>query len=527
MKKLEKLKKWVLYFFSILFILAGLAYIMNDARVSIFFIMGGILIFPVFVNFILKKINNNKINKRKIYIAGFIFIIIGLALIPKQFIVIKSNKDALVDKMDFNDGKVQYYGIESVEVSLAPSPKMDFLDYIKDDKQYERLIKILKPIKNYEDNSVLYRDSNDIISLLICGNKSKEENIIVGDENLEFQKGFCGSETIPNEKENKDKTKEENNETDKANNNTKEENDSNDDNDNYNNIKGLSKKGKNNLVAALKECNINPSNIKSFKEVNEWSNGTRYSFTYKGDKLWVYMYDDDTVSSINLSLGGLHLYDEKYESLDYENYHISSETASLMEIRAEEQIDIYLKDASSAKYNWSSYQRTNEYLGISGTVESNNSFGQKVKSSVFVAFKLQEDMLSLIYVEINGTGVYGTKVSVEVPRVERKVENTSTDNSITLKDGTLGTYGKYDIMDGNQYIRYYIPNGKYKVTALVKNSMFYVESIAIHKENGYDTPTTYNTINLKNKNDTQNIEITDGQCISLVMGTRIKLEKIN
>ena len=179
------------------------------------------------------------------------------------------------------------------------------------------------------------------------------------------------------------------------------------------------------------------------------------------------------------------------------------------------------------QYNWSSYQRTNEYLGISGTVESNNSFGQKVKSSVFVAFKLQEDMLSLIYVEINGTGVYGTKVSVEVPRVERKVENTSTDNSITLKDGTLGTYGKYDIMDGNQYIRYYIPNGKYKVTALVKNSMFYVESIAIHKENGYDTPTTYNTINLKNKNDTQNIEITDGQCISLVMGTRIKLEKIN
>ena len=101
-----------------------------------------------------------------------------------------------------------------------------------------------------------------------------------------------------------------------------------------------------------------------------------------------------------------------------------------MEIRAEEQIDIYLKDASSAKYNWSSYQRTNEYLGISGTVESNNSFGQKVKSSVFVAFKLQEDMLSLIYVEINGTGVYGTKVSVEVPRVERKVENTSTDLSL-------------------------------------------------------------------------------------------------
>ena len=62
---MKKLKKYILYFFSILSILAGLAYIMNDARVSIFFIMGGILILPVFVDFVLKKINNNKINKEK------------------------------------------------------------------------------------------------------------------------------------------------------------------------------------------------------------------------------------------------------------------------------------------------------------------------------------------------------------------------------------------------------------------------------------------------------------------------------
>ena len=34
---------------------------------------------------------------------------------------------------------------------------------------------------------------------------------------------------------------------------------------NYNNIIGLSKTGKNNFIVALKECNINPSNIKSFK----------------------------------------------------------------------------------------------------------------------------------------------------------------------------------------------------------------------------------------------------------------------
>lgn len=521
---MKRFKKGILYFFSVLFILAGFSYLINDIKVSIFFIIGGFLILPSFVNFVLKKMNNNKISKKKLYIAGILCIIIGCFLIPKQFIVTKSTKNLLVDITDFKSGIVQYYGVESVEVSLAPSPKMDLLEYIKDDKRYENLLNTLEPIKAYEDSSILYRDSNNIITVLICGNKAKEQNIIVGDGKLEFQKGFCGSDKIPSEKDNK--IKKQDKKADKESGNIKANKDKENDN-NYNNIIGLSKTGKNNFIVALKECNINPSNIKNFKKVNEWSNGIRYSFTYKGDKLWLYMYDDDTVSSINLSLGGLHLYDEKYESLDYENFHISSETASLMEIKAEEQVEIYLKDASSAKYNWSSYQRTNEYLGISGTVEANNSFGQKVKSNVFVAFKLQEDMLSLIYIEINGTGVYGTKVSVDVPRTERKIENTVQDNSITLKDGMLGNYGKYDTMDGNQYIRYYIPNGKYKVTALVKNSMFYIESIAIHKENGYDTPTTFNTVKLKNKNDTQNIEITDGQCISLVMGTRIKLEKIN
>lgn len=295
----------------------------------------------------------------------------------------------------------------------------------------------------------------------------------------------------------------------------------------YSNIKGLNKKQKQNFITALKECNIEPSKVKSLKKTSDWSNGTRYSFSYKGDTLWLYMYDDNTVSSINLSLTGLHLYDENYESLNYENYYINSETASLMQIRAEEQVGIYLKDESSAKYNWNSYQRTNEYFAISGNVEANNSFGQKVKSTAYVEFKLQDKSLHIVYIEINGTRMYGTKVVPQINRVERKNSDKSSETSITLKDGVLGNFGKYDTMDGKQYIRYYIPNGKYKATALVKNSMFYVESIAIHKENGYDTPTTYNTITLKKKNDSQIIEITDGQCISLVMGTRIKLEKIN
>ncbi len=295
----------------------------------------------------------------------------------------------------------------------------------------------------------------------------------------------------------------------------------------YSNIKGLNSKEKKNFISALKECSMEPSEVKYLKKSNDWSNGTRYSFSYKGDALWLYMYDDDTVSSINLSLGGLHIYDEKYESLNYNNYYISEENAAMMKVLGEEQVGTYLKDKSSAKYTWNSYQRTNEYFAIAGSVEAKNSFGQKVTSSTYVEFRMQSETLGVIYIEVENKAVYGSKQVPEIKRVERKKETGSeASNTITLTDGALGEYGKYDTMDGKQYIRYYIPIGKYKATALVRNSMFYIDSIAIHKENGYDTPVSYATINLKNKGDSQNIEILDGQCISLVMGTKIKLEKI-
>lgn len=69
----EEVEEVHIIFFSILFILAGLAYIMNDARVSIFFIMGGILILPVFVDFVLKKLITIKLIKKNMHCWIYIY----------------------------------------------------------------------------------------------------------------------------------------------------------------------------------------------------------------------------------------------------------------------------------------------------------------------------------------------------------------------------------------------------------------------------------------------------------------------
>ena len=315
------------------------------------------------------------------------------------------------------------------------------------------------------------------------------------------------------ENENQDLNYDNSNKTEKSSNNGKK-------------FSMLNENQNNNFIKSLKECNIDSTKVHNLIKKDDWSNGQRYSFSYKNDTLWLYLNDDDTVSSINLNLGGLHIYDEKYESLDYEDYYISFDDTSTMQLKAEERIDELLKYPSTGKYTWNSYQRTKEYYKIVGSVKAKNSLNLDVENIIEVEFKKEENF-SIVYVGIDGQAYYGKLVYPEINRKERIINDDSTTNEITLSDGIAGNYGKYDTMDGNQYLRYYIPNGKYKVTALVKNSMFYVESIAIHKEDGYDTPDTYNTIKLSAKGDTSEIEISDGQCISLVMGTKVKLVTID
>ena len=100
-------------------------------------------------------------------------------------------------------------------------------------------------------------------------------------------------------------------------------------------------------------------------------------------------------------------------------------------------------------------------------------------------------------------------------------------NVITLIYEQIGTYGKEEDFDGTKIIRYYVPSGKYKVTAESKGSGLYVESISTHKENGYKTTDIYELIKFSNASEEFQIEVNDDQCISLLYNSRITLEHIN
>lgn len=101
-------------------------------------------------------------------------------------------------------------------------------------------------------------------------------------------------------------------------------------------------------------------------------------------------------------------------------------------------------------------------------------------------------------------------------------------SAITLKYNELGEYGKYVTFDGEQYIKYVLPAGEYEVSALIKNSMFFIEKSKVYKNSsGHDETKTVSTIQLSETGSKKTITLKSDEWISLVINSAISLKKIN
>ncbi len=108
-----------------------------------------------------------------------------------------------------------------------------------------------------------------------------------------------------------------------------------------------------------------------------------------------------------------------------------------------------------------------------------------------------------------------------------KIENTDN-TAITLKYNELGEYGKYVTFDGEQYIKYVIPAGKYEVSSLVRNSMFFIEKSKVYKNSfGHDETETVSTVTVSETGEKQTITLKSDEWISLVINSAISLKKID
>ena len=296
----------------------------------------------------------------------------------------------------------------------------------------------------------------------------------------------------------------------------------------YSNLSKISYSIRDNFVTACREINMKPENIKSIEKLADWNSGPRYSFVYESMSFTLYAYDNGGINSINVGTLGIKVYDEKYESLDVNNYIVNMSYISELQIKVEEVVKKYANHPSTVDFDWittGGYSRKENFYFVSVDFSAKNSYGVASDHKAVAEVYVKDGKYTVNCLKIDSSIVYGKSKYKEVERIERKGIDKSTDDKIILKEGIKGNYGKEDLFDGEKYIRYYIPAGTYQVKAITKNAQLWIETKKIHKEDGYDTATLVKTVKLSNVDDTEIITIKSSECISLVINTQVELTK--
>lgn len=135
--------------------------------------------------------------------------------------------------------------------------------------------------------------------------------------------------------------------------------------------------------------------------------------------------------------------------------------------------------------------------------------------------KLVKIVVTIIFVLLIIAGLFYKDDNVNINKEE-------LNNKIVLKYGEYGDYGKDVIYDGEAYIEYFVPYGKYNVTSETKNVTVYVASdIIIKNSDGYDENNILTETFFKNINETKIINIPQGNHIELTINAIVNLEKID
>lgn len=133
---------------------------------------------------------------------------------------------------------------------------------------------------------------------------------------------------------------------------------------------------------------------------------------------------------------------------------------------------------------------------------------------------VEESLISKTEIETEEKTFQITETQSETETFDSRKEELS-EEKILLSYDEKGEYGQYDLFDGEPYLRYYVPIGNYKVKCNIRGG-FYIETIELHKEDGWDTATTIEQIMME-AGEEREIAIEEGQCISLIINTEIEL----
>ncbi len=298
---------------------------------------------------------------------------------------------------------------------------------------------------------------------------------------------------------------------------------------------------KNDLINALSEMQVDKSEVSDFEKIDNWAGGERYSFTYSNKiTLTVYCNMSSTIDSINY--GEIKLYYRGYETYNVNDYIFNEAYRLDLQIKSEDIVSLYLNYPATAKFSssyWTSARYDNIYY-LASTVEAANAFGVYSTYNFKIAYHVVEEgdswKYKAVYLSLGGK-VQFNYLDDYVSKEERKtvepkypLKNATTTVGIHLQYASLGEYGKEEIVDGETYIFYCIPSGKYLVTNHGNMGTIFVASDEMKKNSsGYLESVDQKVYTFKTGSNgaTMEIEVPEKYHIELSMQTNINLQKID
>lgn len=279
----------------------------------------------------------------------------------------------------------------------------------------------------------------------------------------------------------------------------------------------------NQFKSAVESIGMDYLQVKNMRNLDDWSSGKRYSFVYDGFRYIVYELGNGEIESINTDIKRAKIYERGYKPLNYKDFEPDINVLESLQPDMLERLSQYIEGETSIKSKIGSmmYSRIYDYYSISGEVKAKNAVSKK-DFTFTVDYIVKDGGYECVYLSLDGAVVFGSDQTPELQKEELVQEdNSGNGETIIISYDKEGKYGQYDLFDGEPYLRYYVPTGNYKVKCNIRGG-FYIETIELHKEDGWDAATTIQQINMSEGEETE-IAIEDGQCISLIINTEIEL----
>ncbi len=280
------------------------------------------------------------------------------------------------------------------------------------------------------------------------------------------------------------------------------------------------------LSEILTSVGIDPKEANEMEQIEDWSNGPRYSFQTHGTTARIYCNMDGTVETIKVGVD-IDLYKRGYENWTIDNFLVDEDKKEELITCCEDAVSACLSHPSSADFpllDWS-FGREFDHYYVNSSVKASNSFGVVDEIPFSAVFVISDGSIRLIGLQVNGETVKDETEQYPLPeRAKLDIpDQVGKNGEIRLVDGELGEYGEAVTLDGWDYIWYHVPAGIYDATCNTKACMLYVDKDAITRNSsGYVEMENVETYELSYE-ETKEISVGEDEHIFLTINADITL----